>query len=212
MFENPTVNLSSLCRSCVKIACCSSRLSSRSLCWQQFMSCVHVCFVQPHKQKSNAVMPVDSNSTISALDACSCECFSVSDRYCHLQKYWSFSDRYCHLQKYWSFFLNHPVFVVFQVCSNLCAGLIWDDFVDHSVYWMTLLAAQSRVIVRSALRVMSAHCCVLISRNLLSVTEGSHERCRQDGRSLSRDMIPRSLGCRAGARHVVVLDVRDARQ
>ena len=32
MFENPTVNLSALCNSCAKIACCSSPVELQDLC------------------------------------------------------------------------------------------------------------------------------------------------------------------------------------
>ena len=77
MFENPTVNLGSLCKSCVKIKYCSSRLifaflyadSSIQNASEQFVSCVHLpiflisFFIHPHKQKCNGVM--SGNSHIS---------------------------------------------------------------------------------------------------------------------------------------------------
>ena len=65
MFENPTVNLSALCKSCAKIACSSSELvftflyagSSIRQARQQFVSCVSFSSVnfalQTHKKKKN---------------------------------------------------------------------------------------------------------------------------------------------------------------
>jgi hypothetical protein len=77
-FETPTVNLSALCKSCAKIACCSSELiftflyagSSIQNASEQFVSCIHLSFVnfalhpnpQKKKKKSNERCAPDSNS------------------------------------------------------------------------------------------------------------------------------------------------------
>jgi hypothetical protein len=53
VFENPTVNLNSICKSCAKVACCSSELnfaplyteSSIQNAGEQFVSCIHLSFV-----------------------------------------------------------------------------------------------------------------------------------------------------------------------
>ena len=53
VFENPTSNLSALCKSCVKIAFCSSELlfkflytgSSIRNARERFVSRIHLCFV-----------------------------------------------------------------------------------------------------------------------------------------------------------------------
>ena len=52
MFENPTINLTEICNSCAKIACCSTELKFAFLCVgssiqnasMQFVSCIHVSF------------------------------------------------------------------------------------------------------------------------------------------------------------------------
>ena len=88
--QNPTVNLSSLCNSCAKIACCSSGLVFKFLyaasniqnASEQFVCCIHLSDVNfalhPTSQtKPNAVMSGDSNSCIWViihnLDTCSYE-------------------------------------------------------------------------------------------------------------------------------------------
>jgi hypothetical protein len=74
IFENPTVNLSALCKSCVQIAFCSSELiftfcsseliftflyvgSSIQNASEHFVSCIHLCFVSfpvhPNPQTKN---------------------------------------------------------------------------------------------------------------------------------------------------------------
>jgi hypothetical protein len=116
IFENPNVNVIALCKSCVKIALCSSELifqvlyASRGIrnSSEHFVSCIHLCFVNfalhpnPHTQKKNLT---DFGQEIQTA------VFLSTFRIGHLS-YKLFSSQSLLLSppKTLTFLLNHPVY------------------------------------------------------------------------------------------------------
>jgi hypothetical protein len=73
-------------------------------------------FIQPHKQKPNAITSEDSNSFISA----------TIHGYTHVHmNFFSHTDRSCHLPRYWPFLLCHPAYddVSWQCVNQLLWSL-----------------------------------------------------------------------------------------
>ena len=102
------------CNSCAKIACCSSELifafnyagSSIQNASEQFVSCIYIylvnsIFIQLHKQKSNRVRSVNSNSCISVT--------IQPIRHMFIQTFFLTTANYYQPQNYWLFPLDHPV-------------------------------------------------------------------------------------------------------
>lgn len=120
MFKNPTVNLSALCSSCVKSACCSSWVYLHiSSCRQQHPKCKQaICLVSP---PFICVLHSSSNCTNKNLNTSERkerQTVHATFKQLCLDNHWEsdmfiwtyfHNDWFCHLSKYWVFLLNHPV-------------------------------------------------------------------------------------------------------